>query len=156
MIERIAGGVALAVLAAACARGGPAWTPEPVAFQVRGVVVQAHTQQPEAAVLLRMEEVNASTHTDAEGRFILRAQARPGRYEMTAARIGLAPRRLRIRIPATGTVDVGRVVMRPRPIELHHLVVQTCRAPEDTAAATSVGIDTDPAGNFWPCVPPRQ
>lgn len=146
-------GLALAIAGLACAHGGTERRTEPVAFLIRGVVVDAKTREPAVGVLVRVPAADAGAITDRAGRFELRGHGRPARYVMTVSRIGYEPRRQRIRIRATGPVDVGRIVMRPAVIQIDDLIAQTCirheRAPADTAPGANVRTETDSTGTFW-------
>lgn len=157
---RILAGTGMALLALGCASGGATPRTEPVAFEIRGVVVDAETRAPAAAVLVRLPEVDLGDATDAAGAFQIRGHAPPGRYVLTAARIGLAPGRRNIRIRRAGTLDVGTLRMRPEVMQLDDLIVPDCmrhdRPPADTAPGTTVRAERDSTGAFWMvCRPPH-
>ena len=147
----------MALLGVACASGG-AWRREPVAFEIRGAVV--NETGPQAAVRVLLAGTRFGAVTDAEGAFRIRGTARPGRYVLHAARLGLAPLRRRVDIHRPGVVDTGTLRMPPQIIYLDDRVVPEClrydQPPADTVGAR-VRMETDSTGTFWTvCRPPRE
>lgn len=151
----------IALLGLACASGGAARQPEPVAIEVRGVVIDAETDAPAAGVLVRLVEADLGARSDGAGAFQLRGHARPGRYVLTATLLGYTPQQRPIRIGRAGTVNVGTLKVRPSVIHLDDLIVPDCmrfeQPPTDTAPGASVRAERDSAGTFWMvCRPPRH
>jgi hypothetical protein len=153
MIHRVVIACAAVLLAAACAGRIAGRSAEPVAFEIRGVVVNARTGAPEPAVLVHLAAAGLFGGTDGSGAFRIRGTLPPGRYLLEPRRVGLAPAPRRVRIlPTGGAVDAGTLMVRDALIQLDDLVVPEClrhdRPPSDTAGA-QVRVQRDSAGTFW-------
>jgi hypothetical protein len=160
MMIRTTFAVGVALLGLACASGGAPRATEPVRFEIRGVVVDATIHAPVAGVAVRLAEVDgAAAATGAAGAFHIRGRALPGRYLLTATRLGYAPVRRRIRIRRVGAMDVGTLSLRAVEIQIDDLIAPECmrydRPPADTTPGAMVRAERDSAGAFWlVCRPP--
>jgi len=129
-----------AILASAVA---PAWAPTEAHAQIlRGIVVEAASQQPVPAVLVSLVDSDGRdlqrfmVGPDGEFRFILAA---PGAYSLRAERLGMTTRTVDpLRVAASDTVSV-RIPVEHKPIELEGIEAsgdRRCELEADIGAAT--------------------
>jgi hypothetical protein len=88
---------------------------------IAGRVIEAATGQPLLGVVVTLEGTRASAVTDSAGRYRLPA-APPGPQVLRAQRIGYAPTRVNVVVPATGTLERDLALAR-RALELQGVQV---------------------------------
>jgi carboxypeptidase-like protein len=101
-------------------------------IQVRGRVVDARdSTRAVRGAIVALADGRASTYTDSNGTFVLRA-ARPARQVQLLVRfIGYHPSKLSLALSPDSVYNVGTVKLEQMPIQLEDLVVT--RHPPDTA-----------------------
>lgn len=120
--------------AAAPSRGG----------MLRGVVVDATTQQPLSAAYVRVRELGRNELSHGDGTFHF-ARLSPGSYTVVAERLGFAPAERTVRVTAGDTVHVRLEVM-PSAISLAGVVVTGTsreRGAQDVYRPTAVLSDAE-------------
>ena len=102
-----------------------------------------------ASVRVTILEANRSTHTDADGRYSVSGLGRGG-YGLSFARIGFAPRVVRVRVAEQDTVV--NVVLEPSLVELPDLQVTASplattalNSPQPTSVLTASDLGTSSA-----------
>jgi len=112
--------------------------------RIHGLVTDSATGDPVLGATVHALDPSGAavrgTRTDLHGQFTLQPLG-PGRWTVSVARVGYAPRQLSgIRLRDSGAVEV-RIVLDPRPVSAADIVVTASRQPQvslQAAAATSV------------------
>jgi TonB-dependent starch-binding outer membrane protein SusC len=100
-------------------------------YTIRGVAVDAATQQPLSGVAVQIRGTQRGTVGDQEGRFRITAALEPGDYEVRITRIGYSAVTRAVTLAAESAVDLGTIAMRESAVELAEIVVTGAGAPTE-------------------------
>lgn len=92
-------------------------------YTIRGVVVDAVSQQPLSGVSVSLRTSGIQTVTNANGVYTLRAQVNPGTYTLQISRFDREAEQRQVTLGANRTVEVAPVALQQATIALEGIVV---------------------------------